>query len=832
MRSAAAIFLCSLLPCFSAIKHWEFNGSLLPSGGGSNLVAGAALPATAPDVSFTDATINGGTAQVAAFTRGTFFRLTHQLPPNGGGSWLNDYTLIMDVMFPDRPTGWAALFQTSPANANDGDWFINPSQGLGISGIYGGLVEDGVWHRLALVVSASEGTLTSYINGTQVQQIPSITLDGRWSLDSSALLFADENQENAAGFVNSVQIRDVALLSSHIAALGGPTPGGIPVVNFTNPPAFPFGLELQTNGGFESMLSQWQTILGQPRVLGATDGKGSPHSGLRFFHGGSGGNAIVSQEIDLIAVGFTVTQLDSGVSLDAEAWLRNWYAAGVFDDQVYCRVAFLDASRNELSSVRCIVAADNLWLWRPLTAFLPAGTRFLRVEIIGNHRRDLDNDSMADDIRVRLRQGAPVTPHITKLPMLQDIRPEAMTLIWETDANLAPHAVDWGVSNVTENALTRIESLEIDATHFVQRATITGLQRATRYVYRVRSGDAVTPVYSFRTAPERETPFAVAWWGDNHHGTNILRTHVANLLAHGPDFIAVAGDMVNNGNVMFEWHDYWFKPLEHLNCAQTIPVIFARGNHDGEHALAYAYSALPNNEAWFAFDYGNTRFIFLDSEVTTADSPQQLAWLKQELARPEARRAMFRVVCFHRPPWVNLWNGGGYTGEFFVRNDWVPLFETNNVDIVISGHAHNYNRGASNGVTYVISGGGGGVLDVERVANWPLFTVEYSRYHFDLMEVDNDVLTWQTYDNNNQLIDQFTLRSKNPSLFWNLGTPAGNTAPLFIYGRSGTSYILERSSDLIQWTALATNVISPFGRATNQVDLSSPQHFFRARTLR
>ena len=46
-----------------------------------------------------------------------------------------------------------------------------------------------------------------------------------------------------------------------------------------------------------------------------------------------------------------------------------------------------------------------------------------------------------------------------------------------------------------------------------------------------------------------------------------------------------------------------------------------------------------------------------------------------------------------------------------MRNDWVPLFASRNVDIVISGHAHNYNRGLTNGVTYIISGGGGAVSD-------------------------------------------------------------------------------------------------------------------------
>jgi predicted phosphodiesterase len=494
---------------------------------------------------------------------------------------------------------------------------------------------------------------------------------------------------------------------------------------------------------------------------------------------------------------------------------------------------YLDGATQELSSIRCLVAANNVWLPRQLSGLVPHGTRKLRLEIVGKHRRDRDNDSMADDIVVRLQDALlQATPRITKLPMLQDVRPDAMTLLWETDGNLALHAIEWGRVDVTENTLTRIETLQIDATHFVHRATLTGLETETTYVYRVRSGATNTPTFSFRTAPKKDTPFAVAWWGDNHEGTVTLRTHVSNMLAHAPDLIAVAGDMVNSGASLNEWHDYWFKPLEHLHCAQTTPVIFARGNHDGEHALAYAYSALPGNESWFAFDYGNSRFIFLDSEASTGASPEQFAWLQAELARRETQQAAFRIVCFHRPPWVNLWNGGGYLGEIFVRNDWAPLFAQNKVDIVICGHAHNYNRGETNGVVYVISGGGGGVLDVERVANWPLFTVEYSRYHWDLMEVSRDTLTWQVFDRDNQLIDLFALKSRTPELAWRNLVPEGATWPLVLSGRHGASYVLEVSTDLVQWWGWKTNTIPATGSGfvTNVVGIDGTQRFFRARS--
>jgi len=180
---------------------------------------------------------------------------------------------------------------------------------------------------------------------------------------------------------------------------------------------------------------------------------------------------------------------------------------------------------------------------------------------------------------------------------------------------------------------------------------------------------------------------------------------------------------------------------------------------------------------------------------------------------------------------VNLWNGGGYTGETWVRNDWVPLFQQYSVDAVINGHAHNYNRGMSNGVTYLIVGGGGGSLDTERVAYWPVFTVEYSLHHCGIMNVQGYTLHWEAVSNTGQVLDTFSLSSRIPRLGWDSATPVPGTLPLTITGKPGVSYILEQSSDLSAWSPLATNTI-PLGgpiTVTNPVPTTAGHSFIRAR---
>jgi hypothetical protein len=229
--------------------QWEFNGDLESSTGQAALVPLAASPAIDPEVTFETTQINGQTAEVAHFSRGTYLDVPHGMPPNGGGAYVNKYTIIMDVMFPDRSpsSSLTSLLQTNCCNQNDGDWFIGPEGGLGSLGVFEGSVPDGEWHRLALVVDLTVGTMTSFVDGVQVHEDTGQDLDGRFSLYSPTdndpdpyetfFIFADESGDNSEGFINSLQFHDLALSPGVIAEIGGPSASGIPKDVCIFPPA-------------------------------------------------------------------------------------------------------------------------------------------------------------------------------------------------------------------------------------------------------------------------------------------------------------------------------------------------------------------------------------------------------------------------------------------------------------------------------------------------------------------------------------------------------------------------------------------------------------------
>lgn len=127
------------------------------------------------------------------------------------------------------------------------------------------------------------------------------------------------------------------------------------------------------------------------------------------------------------------------------------------------------------------------------------------------------------------------------------------------------------------------------------------------------------------------------------------------------------------------------------------------GNHDietddGAAQIADRRFGMPARN--FTWSRGPVSFIMLDT--TEIPSREVVAWLDDKIAAAEG--SPWTVVVFHQPPFSP---GTEHGPSLELRELLAGRFSEGGVDLVINGHEHLYARALVDGVTYVITGGGG-----------------------------------------------------------------------------------------------------------------------------
>ena len=121
--------------------------------------------------------------------------------------------------------------------------------------------------------------------------------------------------------------------------------------------------------------------------------------------------------------------------------------------------------------------------------------------------------------------------------------------------------------------------------------------------------------------------------------------------------------------------------------SRTYPV---PGNHDYEQPGAAAYFAYfgsragPPGLGYYSFTLGAWHVIALNSEIATDAASPQVAWLKSDLAD---NHPACTAVIWHKP----LYSSGPNGDNLFMRDIWRVLYDAN-VDVIINGHDHDYER--------------------------------------------------------------------------------------------------------------------------------------------
>ncbi len=304
-----------------------------------------------------------------------------------------------------------------------------------------------------------------------------------------------------------------------------------------------------------------------------------------------------------------------------------------------------------------------------------------------------------------------------------------MVVSWSSPATVRGASIRYRLKgNRTWSSRVRAETRTVPGVEGAyHHSRLRGLDPGTTFEYVI--GDT-GPKATFTTAPRTPRAFRFTSFGDQGVSENAAAVTAA-VARQRPDFHFHVGDLCyayrtgkaegfapvpdDFAGPLFVSPDIWDDWLAQIKgVASKVPWMVTVGNHEMEPGYGergYEQSvlsrfSLPGNGArvsgepmaTYSFDYGNARFIALDANDANYEIPgnqgylegAQERWLADRLS--DARRNPridWIVVGYHQCSYcTNLLHGS----DKGLRDKWDPLFEKYNVDLVINGHNHSYER--------------------------------------------------------------------------------------------------------------------------------------------
>jgi hypothetical protein len=274
---------------------------------------------------------------------------------------------------------------------------------------------------------------------------------------------------------------------------------------------------------------------------------------------------------------------------------------------------------------------------------------------------------------------------------------------------------------------------------------------------------AVIGDYGIDDAHERAVAKLVASWAP------------AYIITTGDNYYAPAGGTGTGkyDEAVGAYYGPWLKDIS--TTGRRFPVTTATanaffpsmGNHDYTDATPaprtyLTYFRLPGagftntsgSERYYDFVQGPVHFFVLDSNTQepagTSSTSRQAKWLKKQLA---ASTSTWNVVYDHHPPYSSDSKHGSTT-----RMKWP--FATWGADVVLSGHAHVYERMNRNGIVYFVNGLGG---DARYAFHAPVLGSK-KRYRADWgaqrVTVTDSTMVFEFINVRGTVIDRYTLTAQ------------------------------------------------------------------------
>ena len=363
-----------------------------------------------------------------------------------------------------------------------------------------------------------------------------------------------------------------------------------------------------------------------------------------------------------------------------------------------------------------------------------------------------------------------------------------VSLCWHAPKNVAKAEV-----RVSENAdMSGFRIFEGETTpaeneiQLVCRVTVTGLKELTAYYYQWNTGNGWSDIKKYETKSfgkhkavvigdiqitEAHYADGSEHISDGRNWNNVL----AEALTKNPDisYFVSPGDNTSTGETAREWQTLLMPEI-----LRGLPMALAIGNHDKKGMMYEYYTDMPNEyygknfeglDRDFWFRHGDVLYLFFDS--TSGNAPDHAAMAKEAVKlNPDAK---WRIGVVHH----GIYGAGDCIGdmetEFLLKTIFAPIFETYDLDLVITGHTHSQGRShfmrdtkisqkAESGQTYTNPDG---VLYLNSNSSCGRPTDEsYEADHLAYSFLKNDTVTYTTLEFDGDKMMLKTFRGDNSEL--------------------------------------------------------------------
>lgn len=337
-----------------------------------------------------------------------------------------------------------------------------------------------------------------------------------------------------------------------------------------------------------------------------------------------------------------------------------------------------------------------------------------------------------------------------------------------------------------------VTNKETNVEYVSNKVTVTGLEEDATYYYSYGTNENWSSPVVINTQSTDSFSFFLV--GDPQIGSSLKNTPTGETEAIGQDrsvrndsfnwnntikkalslvpnasFMISAGDQIsirdkkanNEQALAYTENEIEYAGYLSPEPLKSLPVATTLGNHDAVSGNYSYHFNNPNTSTLgstvgggnYYYTYGNTLFIMLNTNNTNAEEHKQ--FIEQAVA--ESGDVTWKVVTLHQ----DIYGSGEHSNEPEIaelRYKLVPIFEENDIDVVLTGHDHTYAR------SKILKGG---VKDESTFLTddeyEEFFDIEFESDYTELVEDEKYLRYLESIEDKNAIETDLSIRGENIS---------------------------------------------------------------------